>query len=76
MLLTFAGFSGIATLTFLFSFYPRCYIRVFVPREDLRSAIRAVLHDPQFAVGMRLMAALQLGMGVIFGIIGLYMLFG
>jgi hypothetical protein len=76
MPIAFFGFSFIAALTWVFSYRPRLFIRVFVPREELREAIRGILRDPNFGRGMRFMALLQFSVAVIFGLIGLWLRFG
>lgn len=55
MPIAFVGFSSIAALTWFFSYRPRLFVRVFVPRDDLRGAIRGILRDPNFGRGMRLL---------------------
>lgn len=72
----FIGFSSIAALTWFFSYRPRLFIRVFVPRDDLRGAIRGILHDPNFGRGMRIMALLQFSVAAVFGVVGLWLVFG
>jgi len=70
--MAFVGFSFIAALTLFFSFRPRLYIRVFVPRDDLRYAVRAFLRDPNFGRDMRVMALLQFSVAIAFGLFGLW----
>jgi len=41
-----------AALTWFFSYRPRLFVRVFVPRDDLRGAIRSIRRDPNFGRGM------------------------
>jgi hypothetical protein len=59
------GFGSVAALTFAFSYFPRLFIKIFVPREDLRHAVRHILRDPNFGWGMRLMAGLQFAAGLL-----------
>ena len=73
MPIAFIGFSSIAGLTWFFSFRPRLFVRVFVPREELRGAIRGMLRDPNFGRGMRIIALLQFGVAAVFGVIGLWL---
>ena len=49
------------------------FVRVFVPREELRGAIRGFLRDPSFGRSMRMMALLQFGVAAVFGVIGLWL---
>lgn len=59
------GFTSIAVLTWFFSYWPRLFVRVFVPSESLRGAARGILRDPEYARGMRTMAVLQFLVGSI-----------
>ena len=72
----FVGFSAIAAMTLFFSFYPRLFIKVFVPREDYRHAVRTFLREPDFARGMRFIAFLPFAMAILFGIAGIWMRMG
>ncbi len=74
--LAFIGFSLIAALTWFFSYRPRQFVRAFVPRDELRGAIRNILREPNFGRGMRFIALLQFGVGTIFGLVGLWLSFG
>ena len=75
MPIAFLGFSFIAALTWFLSHRPRSFVRVFVPRDDLRGAIRGILRDPNFGPGMRFMALLQFSVAAIFGLIALWLRF-
>jgi hypothetical protein len=46
---------------------------MFVPREELRGAIRGILRDSNFGRGMRVMALLQFGLAAVFGVMGLWL---
>jgi hypothetical protein len=59
------AFVLIACATWFFSYRPRLFIRVFVPREDWRGVIRSILRDPNYGRGMRWMAALQFAAAVL-----------
>ena len=74
-MLGFAGIAAIAWLTWFFSFHPRLFVRVFVPREEWRDAIPAMLRDPSFCRGMRQMALLQFGVAAIFGLVAVWLWF-
>ena len=69
----FLAFSSIAALTWFFSYRPRLFVRVFVPREERRGAIRGILRDPNFGRSMRAMALLQFGVAAVFGVVGLWL---
>ena len=71
----FISFSCIAALTWFFSYRPRLFIRVFVPRDELRGAIRTIMHDPNFGRGMRMMALLQFSVAAAFGFVRLGLAF-
>jgi hypothetical protein len=49
----------IASLTWFFSSRPRLFVRVFVPADELRYAVRGILRDPGFGRSMRIIAAVQ-----------------
>ena len=68
------GASGIAGLTWFFSDRPRLFVRTFVPREHWREVLREIRREPNFCRGMRIIAQLQLGMAVVFGLVGLWLL--
>jgi hypothetical protein len=73
--IAFVGFSSIAALTWFFSYRPRLFVRVFVPRDDLRGAIHGILRDPNFGRCMRFMALLQFSVAALFGVIALWLRF-
>lgn len=75
-MIAFIGFSFIAALTWFFSYRPRLFVRVLVPRDELRGAIRSILRSPNFGRGMRFIALLQFGMAAVFGVIGLWLWLG
>jgi hypothetical protein len=60
---------GIGCCTWFFANRRRLIIRISVPREELREAARPILRDPNFARGMRSIAALQLAIGIVIGLI-------
>ena len=76
MPIAFLGFSSIAALGWFFSYRPRLFVRVFVPRHELREAIRCILREPDFGRGMRAMALLQFSVAAVFGLLGLWLRFG
>jgi hypothetical protein len=76
MPLAFIGFSSIAAITWFFSYQPRLFVRVFVPRDEFRGAIHAFIRDPSFGRNMRMMSLLQFGVASVFGLIGLCLWFG
>lgn len=76
MPLAFASFSAIAGLSWFFSYRPRLFVRVFVPREELRTAVRGILRDPNFGRGMRTIALLQFGVAAVFGLVGMWLWLG
>jgi hypothetical protein len=51
--------------TWFFSYNPRLFIRVFVPREEWRKAVRSVLREPNYGRGMRWMALLQFAVAIV-----------
>lgn len=73
LLVSWLGGSAIAGLTWFFSFRPRLYLRLFIPREDWQAAVVAVLRDPGWPRGMRRMAAVQLGFAGCFGLAALWL---
>jgi hypothetical protein len=72
MPIAFVGFSSIAAITWFFSYRPRLFVRIFVPRDELRGAVRRILRDPNFGRGMRLISLLQFSVSAVFGLIGLW----
>jgi hypothetical protein len=76
MSIAFVSFSFIAGLSWFFSYRPRLFIRVFVPRDELRGAIRGILKDPNFGNGIRVMALLQSIVAAVFGLIAFWLWLG
>ena len=62
------GFTMIAVFTWLLSFHPRMFVKIFVPNEEYRDAIRSILRNQIFRRDMRRMAYLQFEIAVVFGI--------
>jgi hypothetical protein len=62
--------SGVGGLTLFFSSRPRLFVRCFVPREELRGVVRAIVRDNRYSRAMRLMALLQFGFAAAFGAVG------
>lgn len=60
----FLGFASIAGLTWWFSFRPRLFVRLFVPRENWFGSGRELLRKGTRR-GMRLMALVQFLLGCI-----------
>jgi hypothetical protein len=52
-------FLAIPCGTWFFSYHRRLFIRVFVPREEWREAVRSILRESNYGRGMRRMAVLQ-----------------
>jgi len=73
MFIAWIGSSAIALLTWFFSSRPRLFIRVFVPRDELRDAPRVILGDPGFRCEMRQMSLLQFAVGGVFALVGLWL---
>ena len=65
------GFIFIGCLTWFFATRRKAFLRTFVPANDLREAARSILRDESFGQGMRFIAMLQIGMGVLFALIAL-----
>jgi hypothetical protein len=59
------GFAMVASLTWFFSSRPRLFIRIFVPRDNLRDAVRGFLREPNSRRGMRTIAMLQFGVAIL-----------
>jgi hypothetical protein len=76
MPMAFVGFSLVASLTWFFSNRPRLFVRVFVPRDELRGAVRGILRDPNFGRGMRFIALLQFAVAAVFGLVALWLWLG
>ncbi len=70
----FVGFSTIASATWFFSLRPRLFIKVFVPREEYRDAIRSFVRDPDFCKSMRMMAGLQFVVGALMGMTAIWIM--
>ena len=64
----FLGFASIAGLTWLFSFCPRLFVGLFVPRENWFGSGREMLRK-ETRRGMRLMALVQFLLGCIVGLV-------
>jgi hypothetical protein len=73
LLVFWIGGSCIAGLTWFFSSRPRLFVRVFVPREDWREAIRFMVRDPNFGRNMKQMSLIQFVFVGLFGIVGLWL---
>jgi hypothetical protein len=58
-LVVFVGFATIAGLTYFFSSRRRLFIRVFVPRDEWKDALRGFSQREDFRSEMRQMASLQ-----------------
>lgn len=61
-------FLAVAGLTWFFSSRPRLFIRLFVPADELRRAVRGILRDSQFTQGMRVIALLQVAVATAIGV--------
>ena len=72
----FIGYSSIAAMTWFFSSRPRLFVRVFVPPDEYREAVRRIRRDPGFGRGMRSMALLQFSAAAAFGLAGLWLWLG
>jgi len=53
-------FSTVGLMTRLFAGRPRLFVRTFVPKEELRDAVRKCIRDPSFEPSMRMMRIIQL----------------
>lgn len=73
LLFFWLGGSLIAGMTWWFSSRPRQFVRQFVPKEDWRGALPGI-KNPDYQRGMRQMAAIQLGVAGLMGMIGLWLL--
>ena len=67
MPLACVGFSAIAGLTLFFSYHPRLFVRVFVPRENSREAARTFLRNPNFGRSLRVISLIEFGAAAMFG---------
>ena len=72
LVFAFVGFTVIAIMSWFFSFRPRLFIKVFVPREEYRHAIRSVVRNPDFCKSMRLIAGLQFLVGAMMGMTAIW----
>lgn len=73
LLFAFVGFSTIAAMTWFFSSRPHLFVRMFVPKAELRTAVRTFLKKPEeFRQGFRLIAELQYGVAFAFGLAWLW----
>jgi hypothetical protein len=65
--------TSIPALTLYFSYHPRLFVGVFVPRDELRHVLRTrILHDHSQRRAMRLIAVLQFGVVAIISLIALW----
>ena len=71
-LTAFAGFASVASATLFFSYHPRLFLRVFVPREELRRVARIMLRNPRSFAAMRFIAALQFAAAVVVSVVVAY----
>jgi hypothetical protein len=65
------AFFLIGCITFFFSTRRKLFLRIFVPPEELWKTARSILRDPSFTQGMRAMAILQMGVGIIMALVSL-----
>ena len=72
LVFAFVGFSAIAITTWFFSLRPRLFIKVFVPREEYRDAIRSFIRNPDFCKSMRFIAGLQFLVGALMGMTAIW----
>jgi hypothetical protein len=75
MLFAFCGFTMVAIGTWFFSSRPRLFVRIFVPKDEYRDAIRPILRNQDFRRGMRLIACLQFAMAAAFGVAAIWFWF-
>jgi hypothetical protein len=66
---SFLGFTAVAAVTWFSASRPRFFIKTFVPREEYRHAVQAMLKDPNFRRSMRVMACLQFTLGILLAIL-------
>ena len=59
------GFFLIGCLTWFFCCRRQTFLRLFVPADELRAACRSIPRGDEFRRGMRSMAMLQMGLGVV-----------
>ena len=67
-----AGFFVIASLTWFFSAHRHLFIRIFVPRPDLRVYVRSLPRGDDFRKGMRTIAVIQFIMAMLFAVAALW----
>jgi hypothetical protein len=65
------AFFLIGCVTWFFSTRRKLFIRVFVPAEELRKTARSILRDSTYVQGMRFIALLQMGIGMIMALVSL-----
>lgn len=65
------GCSLVAGMTLFFSFHPKLFIRVFVPRDEWKEMVRVWLRGPDTARAMRQCAAMQFALGQLFGAVAI-----
>ncbi len=58
-ILVMLGFAAIASLSWYFAPRPRLFVRVFVPRDEWRVAIRNCVQNSLFEQSLRTMSKLQ-----------------
>ncbi len=63
------GFFLIGCLTWFFSTRRKLFMRLFVPREELWKTARTIPRDRSYTQGMRSIALLQMGIGIILGFV-------
>jgi hypothetical protein len=68
-LFAFVCFASVACSTWFFSYHPRLFLRLFVPRDELRGAARAFLRNPKMPKAMRFMAGLQFVAAIVMAVL-------
>lgn len=68
-LIVAAAFCSIGCIAWFFSTRPKAFIRIFVPSDEQRDAVRLWVRDEQWGPAMRQMANLQIGLGIILGFV-------
>ena len=58
------GLVAVGCLTLFFSSRRRFFLRIFVPRDELPTAMRALL-EPTYTQGMRRMGGIQVAIGLL-----------
>jgi hypothetical protein len=61
----------IGCLTWFFNSRRNAFIKTFVPKEQLHEFDRSLPRDQSFAQGMRFIAMLQIGLGLLIALISL-----